>query len=410
MIKIISKYIFYLFFIILPWKEALPNLIGEASGQYIDKVLVLVLTFLTVSNWWPHIRRIKIPMLFLFTFIIFIIIRITFDYNKGSINTQLSEYIIPPLMVLVSLGIFKSKYELNSFLKFFMIYSSLIAVLCLFELFNDSFRDWANELASRKIKTTSLDDIAMRFRARFFFSSPMGYGIHNVFGIIFLIKFLKIERSSGTTLLRIVGILLFLGLLLSFSRGPWIVLIISLLTYIILNFRENRTLFLKIIFFLIVGFFITLSIFPELADLILDRSSSIFDWKQNNSNLERMQRWKYSFNLFLNNFWTGIGISTTGATGLGIVSIITENYFLKLALEGGIILISLFYLLQASIIFSLVKLKNTFKENTLYLSLFLGMFIYMFIFQILDSRIIAYEYWTIFGISINDSIKSRFKN
>jgi O-antigen ligase len=407
----IIKILFYSLFIILPWKAALPGIFGDITGQYIDKIIVLSLFILTINNWRFYIIKIKIPLILLLTFYSFILIRIIITYDYQSVNTQFSEYLIPILMVLVAIGAMKSKEDLNTFLKFFVLYSGLIAFLCILELFNEPYRTWANEIAVRQIETTSLDDIEMRFRSRFFFSSPMGYGMHNVIALMFAVKLFKVDKIQMHFFYVIATILTILGLIGSLSRGPWMALILSVFIYFSLTFKENFKFISKLGLYSILLLSLLLITVPEISDLLSERFSSILDWNSNNSNVERIQRWNNALNIFQKNIWTGIGISATGATGVGFAqSIITENYYLKIGIEGGLILLTLFILLHASILLSLIRWKNRFKENALYFSFFISFLVYMFIFQILDSRIIAYEYWAIIGFSLNNSIKTKISN
>ena len=189
------------------------------------------------------------------------------------------------------------------------------------------------------------------------------------------------------------------------------VLILSVFIYFSLTFKENFKFISKLGLYSILLLSLLLITVPEISDLLSERFSSILDWNSNNSNVERIQRWNNALNIFQKNIWTGIGISATGATGVGFAqSIITENYYLKIGIEGGLILLTLFILLHASILLSLIRWKNRFKENALYFSFFVSFLVYMFIFQILDSRIIAYEYWAIIGFSLNNSIKTKISN
>ena len=91
---------------------------------------------------------------------------------------QLSDYVFPFLMVFVGLVVFKKDKEVDQFFRIIIIYSAVIAFLGTFEIFNETYRELANEIAVREFASTSLDDVYNRFRARFFFSSFMGFGVY----------------------------------------------------------------------------------------------------------------------------------------------------------------------------------------------------------------------------------------
>jgi hypothetical protein len=402
----------YCLFFILPWKAALPNLLGDLIASSIDKIIVIILLLATFKYWgYILFNKISTVIFFLITYLFIILFLMFLHIEHSNLVLQFSDYVIPFLMVFVGLVIFRERTQVDQFFKIIIIYSAIIAFLGTFELFNESYRQWANEIAVREIESTSLDDIYNRFRARFFFSSVMGFGVYC--GVFLMICIYYRERMEGQKkmIYSMCSLILFIGLLASYSRGPWVMFSTSLLCYYLIKVFRNEIIFNRIIkasiYFIPFLIYLLYSGEGVLLELITDRIYSISNWSTDNSNTTRIDRWQESLKYFYRYPITGLGLSSTGTSGLYTGQmIITENYYLKLAIEGGFILICYFVLLQIFIIIHLFKNILKKKENSLYLSIFIGFIIYMFIYQILEDRIIAYLYWFLVGISFSTLKKS----
>jgi hypothetical protein len=407
-----SSILIYSLFIILPWKAALPSFFGDLIASSIDKIIVIMLLVVTYKYWgYILLHKISVIIFFLVSYLFVIFFLMFLHIEQLNMVIQLSDYVFPFLMVFVGLVVFKKDKEVDQFFRIIIIYSAVIAFLGTFEIFNETYREWANEIAVREFASTSLDDVYNRFRARFFFSSFMGFGVYC--GVMLLFCIYLMERMQGRMkiLYSICSFSLLLGLLASFSRGPWVMFFISLLCYYLIKIyrkelkieRITRVVLVTLVLFVYLSFSV-----DGLNELLTDRFSSIFNWSSDNSNTTRISRWGESLEYFYRNSITGLGLSATGASGLYTDGkIITESYYIKLAIEGGLTLILYFLLLQIIFVANLFKDLRKRRNASVYLSIFIGFIVYMFIYQILEARIIAYLYWFIVGVAFRKPFKNK---
>ena len=142
------------------------------------------------------------------------------------------------------------------------------------------------------------------------------------------------------------------------SRGPLVALFISIVMTIVFYVFENniidrlstnqkKMIIISVLIFSIISICLIISDFSfgiSFIDNNLERIRQIFDWSGNPANSTRLEIWIESIILFLSSPFIGIGIGSTGATGLGTVTIaVTESGLLKSLVETGFIGFLLYY-------------------------------------------------------------------
>lgn len=168
--------------------------------------------------------------------------------------------------------------------------------------------------------------------------------------------------------------IMLLCLVFTLSRGAWIGFAISLFIFVL--FKDKR----YILPVLAIGMILVLFI-PAVSSRVLYMISPEYIFSSLTGG--RMLRWIEGFNLFRENLLTGVGLGHFG----GAVAMhypnyfpkafYMDNYFLKTAVETGILGVTSFFILlyaMLSNIFKNFKLKKNSPEGDMLLALFSGLF------------------------------------
>lgn len=198
------------------------------------------------------------------------------------------------------------------------------------------------------------------FRAIAFATSPMTLGI--LVDIYILTAFKKFIESRKKIYIFLI-VLNFISLICTYSRGPLVALIASIIVYGVLSMKKIKIKYIFYIVILVSIIIITLNMYDS-NDIIV-RIYSIIDWDDDPANLGRILIWLQSINIIFSDIYTflfGIGLASTGALGLGQFTImVTESGVLKRFVEGGLFMMILNYL----IIFKIIALgiQSLKKQN-----------------------------------------------
>ena len=286
------------------------------------------------------------------------------------------------------------RVKITNVLKLMTFLSTILASLAIYEVSNnililDSQRSWY------LIKGSYIN------RAVVFADSPLSLGV--LFGIFALISFFMYKSEKKKIFIGIV-ILNMVALLSTYSRGALVATVTAMIAFNILYdyaiTEVDRKKFLKSCFIGIM--IITISIIFLIwtgtysgSNATIYRIASIFNWVDDGGNVGRITKWKIYFNVFRENWFSGIGIGGVNLTGYGV----TESGIIKVLVEMGLFGFLVYYSLIYSIIRrGLICLKKLNIENKkiviLGISLVCLILVDDAILQILESTIIGFCFWS----------------
>lgn len=186
------------------------------------------------------------------------------------------------------------------------------------------------------------------------------------------------------------------GLFCTQSRGPLVGAAVGFVAMIfVYNFSINNNVkspFVKglikavIILLLLYEAIKWLSDYTEIANTIYQRIQTILIWDSTESaNYQRMEKWKYAWQLFKNNPMFGMGVSSTGSRAT--TGIVLESGVLKKLVEMGITGFLLYYYMMISTAVKNVKMavKHHAKYCALAVGVMCAIFVENFIMQIVES-------------------------
>lgn len=300
------------------------------------------------------------------------------------------------------------KTEIRKLIKFFFFTLSLVIIISfifliipnshLENLGYSNFNNWQPKMGLQSFqKAWGID------RAFGPLSGPNQLGLYLVFGLAILSGLNKTKKFLFNNwikyLLTITSIIL---IILSFSRSAWLALaVVLLIIYLITKnkIKSNKKSYLVISLLLIVASAIVLiSIYP---DLILRQTDNI-----------RIERLAHSFNLLIDNP-LGVGIGKVGPAAQWLNStkaLVSENFYLQIGLELGIIgLIAYIYLLASLIKKTYIKVISQKKSlikglNLGLLAGLIGIMVANLFLHSLTDATLAYSLGMIMGLAHNQNI------
>ena len=159
-------------------------------------------------------------------------------------------------------------------------------------------------------------------------------GLFYVLGIALL---LPLNLKSYRWTKWVMGILLWVAVLLTFSRSSYLALL-SVIVYFFLKQRRNRLVFAAVVF---GGIAVIMVVFPSLSQAVLGRIHFTWGYGQlDPSTAMRLLLWRDAVVSFLRNPVFGIGFGSPLALGIGLdpkALIFAHNYFLSLLSQLGFI-------------------------------------------------------------------------
>lgn len=154
----------------------------------------------------------------------------------------------------------------------------------------------------------------------------------------------KKDKTAYTIFILILSVT---TMILAQSRRFYIIAFIMMLLIYFANPQKiyNRKKIIKIFrtFIIIAVAFFILMFKLQDQSFFIERLVSIFDFKNDLANLERISKWLLAIEQFFNHLWLGMGIGAAGIIGKGNTEeinvaevFVAESYYLKVFVEAGI--------------------------------------------------------------------------
>lgn len=261
--------------------------------------------------------------------------------------------------------------------------------------------DISQIVSHQQIYETGLD-VTYRLNTPDINANTLGY----LFAILFIINISLLQKKSRLNILLIASAILNLYfIIMTFSRGAFLILIVEIMVYLMLRFKLSKS-WMYISTTVLVTYIIADKYFHThlerlmtLNHLLLGRSntneifvSGLFD--------ERAYLLRESFNIGMQHFFLGVGGYNLNA----FVEHGTHNQFLNMFVENGIIPFVMYLLFVVLIIAALLKLSGRFRSepeasfdktiSACLASIMCGSFIQGMV------SYLRYDFWVICGISI----------
>ena len=242
---------------------------------------------------------------------------------------------------------------------------------------------------------------------------PNSFGAYLLVPILLIVQLLIKSKKR----LMFAGLLMLhlLVLLLSFSRASWGGLLITLLVLVVLKYREQaKKITIKykfiIVGFLAIGLMTTYSIrhTPTFRSLILkaNDTNSASELDSDELHLDFVK--KGTSGIVKNPLGDGPGTA-------GIVSIqnknggrLTENYYIQIALEVGVIGLMLFLSIWTLVMKKIFQQPQDILSITL-LCTAVGYAVMALVMHLWANEAVAYTWWGLAGLAIYDNISKQKK-
>lgn len=257
-----------------------------------------------------------------------------------------------------------------------------------------------------------------------FFNDHTSYGAVNAFFLLPLIAMVIIYRrqlSPAYLTILIFAVIVFIGLVFSYSRAAWLSIIVSLGVFFLIHFRI-RLVFLIVLAGVLAAFFFTyrVEIMYRLEKNDQDSSTnlaehveSISNISSDASNLERINRWNSAFKMFIDKPVFGYGPGTYQfqyapfqlardqtiiSTNFGNWGNAHSEYIGPLA-ESGVLGTMSFLILAITIVITGIRVyyrSRNMEHRVLAMGLLMGLVSYLvhgFLNNFLDTDKISAPFW-----------------
>jgi hypothetical protein len=369
---------------------------------------LVVLCFLLPFIFSPLIKqKLSTPEILLYFFWLFYMLRIAVDihvygisYNTGFTKGLTTSFIylltlFNIVLPLITVFRYRSLMNYDRVYRYSIWFLSFCVLLVLFSILTS--QQFQNRLAYARFSLGS-DGAATLNPIRISFIGYMG-----VMTAVFLLVFrkLSISKSFFWYLIALAsGFCLFIG----GSRGPFLLLALSLSLIIYLRFRAKSSFLYKFRLAIIIGIFATVGIsyMVQNADdlLVLNRLADTLERVQEGKSEERNLLYTVGWNQFLESPVIGSSFLTQ-SSDLTIDRVIVHNFFLESMMAVGI-LGSLFLLIPLFFLFKKIFLILKYSQGEQYfLLLTLGSLVQALIS---GSVILDVEFWVLFVFCLTFNI------
>ena len=245
------------------------------------------------------------------------------------------------------------------------------------------------------------------------FTNYSVFGGYTAIFLLIVLSRLLLDRTSYDRVFWSVLLVIFTaGILLCFSRGVWLSLIIAV-GFLLVNLSQAEH-HKKI---LIIGsgsvFLLTLLLLPSASDLITERVSTLFD-PQFASNRSRLLRWAQALLMFTEHPIIGNGygafamlyqedVALTGEYVAQFQLGVHSEYMQILAEQGSLGLIAWFWVILAFFRFGVRALRRI--RDTFFRSLVLGimaaelsLLVHFLVNNLLNGDAIGIPFWVLYGL------------
>ena len=236
-----------------------------------------------------------------------------------------------------------------------------------------------------------------------FFMNPNLYGGILLSYIFFPLYKLEVEtnkrKRKNYSMLTIIASA---AILFSFSRASWVGLIIVFITYMYINFLEQRNKTIKLIICMMILLLIIIVLLPHLGNIgifDLQKLSGVYLGKRLESG--RIDMWIDLVKSLKGNYWLGYGtgIEPSLIDGRGLSA---HNLYIQVLFQQGVIGLLLLIVLFFSVTRALFVLRSN-KLCKVTSVVFLGLLARDFfeVSIIQNNIIISIFIWSMIGISLN---------
>lgn len=246
-------------------------------------------------------------------------------------------------------------------------------------------------ISGRILFRTNLEAQVIR-RAYGLIGSPLTLGM-----ILACIALISIYRGMISNRKHyFVSALSIVGLFCTQSRGPLVGAAVGFVAMMLvhnLSVKNNiesslgkgglKAVIMLLLLYVVIKW---LSDYVEIANSIYQRIQTILIWNATESaNYQRMEKWRYAWQLFKENPIFGIGVSSTGSRAT--TGIVLESGILKKLVEMGIVGFVLYYYMMISTALRniVIAMKNHSKYCALSVGVMCAIFVENFIMQIVES-------------------------
>lgn len=307
--------------------------------SYILLGICLILFFIKKDRLFSFTSLDKICCLFFLVHIVSALCNLNQFYaHYKDFRDALLVIFVALIYYLMSRNYLKDAKEFKNLTWYFIVYSFILALYGIYQYYFLNFPRVQSFVGGENTLPSS-----------FYFSFPF-----------LLVLIIQGKKKINKAILLSIGIIIFICLLLTFSRAGLIGMCLTLLTFLLLYWGKKYLVH----FLLGIGAFVLLS-----PALIKERIFSIFDL-QNVSNLQRLFIWDAGIKMFLDHPILGVGVNhfehlyskyvLSGApesTNFTHAHNIFLNKFSETGLIGGVIFI-LIFVLAFKIVFRYLKNKN----------------------------------------------------
>lgn len=405
--KLLYKYIF-IFTLLYVYTKALWDTYLGAFGKYIFYGAVIIGIFMYALSSISNRRRKDLIVLCGFTiYAIYIFLNGKALSNSAQFSQGMLEYILYTFYFL-SCSYYARKGEINEndLIKFVYL-GAFLSLLAVYEYVTRS-----GLVPDSAYGVYYFAGGFSSFRARVFCVSPMSFCM--MLGILFVFSFYMIIVNKYKNLI-IPSVLILVGMFCTGSRGPLVGTVCGIIVMICLIWCRNpltrkkaeRTLLLFLIslplllvLYVLVSSGINTGI--EQIDNVIKRFSTITDFTYEWGNVARLRIWSKYIEMFINNFWTGIGISQTSSTVATNILQVTESGILKRLVETGILgtLIYLGFICYPVIKYSVKKNNQRTQSDfkMVIISLIVAIGVEEVVLQLFADVMNMYVFWTFIAI------------
>lgn len=349
----------------------------------ITAIITLIFTsYIIIKN---HLRLKEVP---LFLPVVFFLV-VTLISSLFSIDrlTSLTEWVrLLSIFSLYLLGylFIKTEKDLNKLIKIIILSALIPSALAIFQYFSQTGMSLPFEGIYNRIFGT--------------FAHPNLFAYYLIIPVSILIYtyFVSDKKKIESLFLVFLSAVFFVVLILTFTRGAWLALIIFIFIIGIVKYR--KFLFIAFII-LILSYLLITPIKSRVDDLISNPTSSI-TW--------RLGLWSDSLNYVKERLFFGQGTGTAkeyilDKRGPQFGSSDPHNDYLKISLENGVLGLILYMLLITTLIYNLIKRylsasQLNIKVFMLFLiALSISFYIMSFVDNVLRNTAMQWVFWSLVG-------------
>lgn len=380
--QLVRSSIYYLLF------GSFLNNFALIGGQYIYLVIVLIIVFLLSMNKGFNM------VLFIYLCVVAFLIYYTYvmGLNDGyTFYASIVYYFAIPLVFGRNYLFYNKEFYKKTLYSILIIIlpNAFVVLLQLQGLFLDIF----------PVEYTSILGVAQKR-----YGGIVGGSLINglVSGLCVVVLFYRIINEKKHIIVNYF--LLFSSLftlLLSYSRGSYVFVILAVLFILYKNSVIGRVKSKYILFIIVIIVFL----FNFADEMALQRLISVINFAEEGNAL-RLIYWQKTFALFVENILLGIGLGTVSTVGAHEYSVtnsgeamIAESYYLKLMAEGGVFMMISFLF----IVYLGVKKSISNNNEVIFQSIFIALNIESMILTSLEAPLISIIYWVVWSYIISEN-------